>query len=74
MDSLKIEDYVALPICLAIKVTRVEFWPKDMGYNVVLLESAQETHVNLRNTLGASLGTYGNRLGTCLEHVWCFHF
>lgn len=42
MDYLQIEDYVALPICLAIKVTRVEFWPKDMGYNVVLLGTAQE--------------------------------
>jgi hypothetical protein len=42
MDSLKIEDYVALPICLAIKLTRVEIWPKDMGYNVVLLGTCLE--------------------------------
>jgi hypothetical protein len=42
MDSLKLKEYVALPIRLAIKVTRVEFWPKDMGYNVMLLGTAQE--------------------------------
>jgi hypothetical protein len=39
MNSLKIEDYVPLPIILAIKVT---IWPKDMGYNVVLLGTTQE--------------------------------
>jgi len=69
MDSLNIEDYVALPICLAIKVTRVRVLAKGYGKQCGVIGNSSRTHVNLRNTLGASLGSYGNRLGTCLEHV-----
>jgi hypothetical protein len=47
---------------------------KGYGIQCGAIGNSSRTHVNLRNTLGASLGTYGNRLGTHLEHVWCFHF
>jgi hypothetical protein len=66
MDSLKIEDYVALPICLDIKFTRVEFWPKDMGYNVVLLGTAQENMW----TWGTHWEHHWEPMETDWEHVW----